>query len=152
MLYSPGALKLLGYTPRKNSGNDYVSKTMQVWYRFDIAGDSNEFAWVNTQSHSNENGVTHAGAVLTYMDYAMSTTIHKITGRWPYITELNNKFTSSARIVRWLFASITVITRTDEDIELNGRINAHHPDGMLVLQSTGKFNLPKLPKMLDNDE
>lgn len=152
MQYSPAALKLLGYAPRNNSGNDYISRTMRVWYKFNGAQDTSEFAWVNTPDHSNENGVTHTGALLTYMDYAMSTTVHQTTGRWPYVVELNNKFTSSARIIRWLFASVTIITINDEIIELRGRINAHNPNGMLVLQSTGTFNLPKLPKMLDNDE
>lgn len=88
---------------------------------------------------------------MTYMDYCMSATIWDLTGGGSaYTIELNNKFIRPARIKRWLFGKVITLVIGDT-IELSGEIRANDPTGMLILQSYGKFTLPKQPKILDKD-
>ncbi|CAB4241755.1 PaaI HGG motif-containing thioesterase, possibly involved in aromatic compounds catabolism [uncultured Caudovirales phage] len=151
MKYSPGALTILGYTRRSLEWNDFVSKTMATWYKFSADHSESKFVWVNNEHHRNSMGITHGGALMTYMDYCMSAAIWDLTGGRSAMTiELNNKFIKPARIKRWLFASVKPIAVGDT-IELEGEIRANDPTGMIVLQSYGKFTLPRQPKMLDND-
>lgn len=147
MKYSPAALNILGYKKRSNHWNDFVTHTMQTWYKFKEDHSVSEFAWINNEHHNNSMGVTHGGALMTFMDYCMSATIWDLSdGGSSYTIELNNKFIRPARIHRWLFASVRPIT-TSDSIELVGEVRVNDPTGMLVMQSTGKFTLPKiLPK------
>jgi acyl-coenzyme A thioesterase PaaI-like protein len=97
-------------------------------------------------------GVTHGGALMTFMDYCMAATIWDYTqGKNAYTIELNNKFVRPARLDRWLFGEIKIVN-VDDTISLEGRINANDPGGMLVLQSTGKFSLPKEIKTVDSTD
>lgn len=151
MKYSPAALEILGYTRRSPKWDDFVTKTMATWYKFSDDHSESKFAWINNEHHRNSMGVTHGGALMTYMDYAMSAAIWDLTGGGSaYTIELNNQFIKPARIQRWLFASVRPISVGDI-IELEGEIRANDPTGMIVLKSQGKFTLPKLPKMLDKD-
>jgi uncharacterized protein (TIGR00369 family) len=152
MLYSPAALLLLGYTRRSDDWDDFVSRTMATWYKFSPDHSVSHFAWVNNQHHRNSMGVTHGGALMTYMDYCMAASVWDLTnGRSAYTIELNNKFIRPARIKRWLFGKVTPITVGDT-IELAGEIRANDPTGMVVLESYGKFTLPRPLKILDDSE
>jgi acyl-coenzyme A thioesterase PaaI-like protein len=151
MLYTPASLELLGYTRRSEKWDDFITKTMATWFKFSPDHSISEFAWVNNINHRNSMGVTHGGALMTYMDYCMSATIWDLTGGGSaYTIELNNKFIKPARIKRWLFAKVTPLV-VGETIELSGEIRANDPTGMLILKSYGKFTLPKQPKVLDKD-
>lgn len=151
MLYTPASLELLGYTRRSESWDDFVAKTMATWFKFSPDHSVSEFAWVNNINHQNSMGVTHGGALMTYMDYCMSAAIWDLTGGGSaYTIELNNKFIRPARIKRWLFGKVTPLVVGDT-IELEGEIRANDPTGMLIMQSYGKFTLPKQPKVLDKD-
>jgi acyl-coenzyme A thioesterase PaaI-like protein len=151
MLYSPAALELLGYKKRGNEWNDFVSRTMATWYKFSPDHSVSQFAWVNNQHHRNTHGVTHGGALMTYMDYCMGASIWDLTGgKFAYTIELNNKFIRPARITRWLFASVRPIMSEDQ-IEVTGEVRANDPTGMVVLQSFGRFTLPKELKILDKN-
>lgn len=152
MKYSPAALGLLGYTRRSDKWNDFVAKTMATWYKFTPDHSESNFAWVNNEHHRNSQGVTHGGALMTYMDYCMSAAIWDLTGGGSaYTMQLDNQFIHPARIKRWLFCR--VVPRTVGNvIELDGEIRANDPTGMPVLRSYGKFTLPKKPKVLGDNE
>ena len=151
MKYSPKALEILGYTRRSKEWNDYVTKTMVTQFKYSEDHSESKIAWIKTESHRNSMGVTHGGALMTYMDYAMSASIWDLTGGGSaYTIELNNKFIRPARIQRWLFASVRPISVGDT-IELEGDIRANDPTGMIVLKSYGKFTLPRQPKVLDKN-
>ena len=95
-------------------------------------------------------GVTHGGALMTYMDYCMAASVWDLTGgKSAYTIELNNKFIRPARIKRWLFGKVTPIAVGDT-IELAGEIRANDPTGMVVLESYGKFTLPRELKVLND--
>lgn len=150
MKYSPAALELLGYTRRSDDWDDFVSRTMATWYKFSPDHSESNFAWVNNLHHRNAQGVTHGGALMTFMDYCMGATIWDLTsGGFGYTVELNNQFLHPARIKRWLFAKVTPI-HVGETIELEGTIRANDPDGMPIIRSFGRFTLPKKPKVLDD--
>ncbi len=152
MKYSPTALEILGYTRRSDKWNDFVSKTMATWYKFTPNHSESNFVWVNNDHHRNAQGVTHGGALMTFMDYCMGATIWDLTGGgFGYTMELNNQFVHPARIKRWIFCR--VVPRTVGDvIELDGEMRVNDPTGMLVMRSYGKFTLPKKPKVLDDGE
>ena len=152
MKYSPAALDILGYTRRSEKWDDFVSKTMATWYRFSPDHSESNFAWVNNEHHRNSQGVTHGGALMTYMDYCMSAAIWDLTeGGAAYTMQLDNKFVHPARIKRWLFCRV-VPRSVGDTIELDGEIRVNDPTGMLVLKSYGKFTLPKKPKVLADGE
>jgi acyl-coenzyme A thioesterase PaaI-like protein len=152
MKYSPTALEILGYTRRSDKWNDFVSKTMATWYKFTPDHSESNFVWVNNDHHRNAQGVTHGGALMTFMDYCMGATIWDLTGGgFGYTMELNNQFVHPARIKRWIFCR--VVPRTVGDvIDLDGEMRVNDPTGMLVMRSYGKFTLPKKPKVLDDGE
>lgn len=151
MKYSPAALELLGYTRRSDKWNDFVTKTMATWYKFAPDHSECNFAWVNNEHHRNSQGVTHGGALMTYMDYCMSAAIWDLTGGAAYTMQLDNQFLHPARIKRWLFCRV-VPRGVGDVIELDGEIRANDPTGMPVLKSYGKFTLPKKPKILADGE
>ena len=152
MKYSPAALELLGYTRRSDKWNDFVTKTMATWYKFSPDHSVCNFAWVNNEHHRNSQGVTHGGALMTYMDYCMSATIWDLTGGGSaYTMQLDNQFVHPARIKRWLFCRV-VPRGVGDTIELDGEIRANDPTGMPILRSYGKFTLPKKPKVLADGE
>jgi hypothetical protein len=72
-------------------------------------------------------------------------------GKSAYTIELNNRFIRPARITRWLFAEVRHIIVGDV-IELSGQVRANDPTGMLVLESFGRFTLPKTLKIIDDDD
>lgn len=151
MKYSPSSLQLLGYTRRAENWNDFVSKTMATWYKFSADHSVSKFAWVNNPHHRNSQGVTHGGALMTFMDYCMAAHVWDLSGgKSGYTIELNNQFVRPARINRWLFAEVRA-TSVGETIELEGTINANDPTGMLILKSFGRFTLPKELKIIDDD-
>jgi acyl-coenzyme A thioesterase PaaI-like protein len=152
MKYTPGSLRLLGYTRRSNHWQDFVTKTMATWYKFSPDHSVSYFAWVNNPHHRNTQGTTHGGALMTYMDYCMSAHVWDLSGgKAAYTMELNNRFIRPARITRWLFGEVTPIAVGDT-IELAGEIRANDPTGMVVLESYGKFTLPRPLKILDDNE
>lgn len=152
MKYSPAALELLGYTRRSDKWNDFVSKTMATWFKFAPDHSECNFAWINNEHHRNSQGVTHGGALMTYMDYCMSAAIWDLTaGGAAYTMQLDNQFVHPARIKRWLFCRV-VPRGVGDTIELDGEIRANDPTGMLILRSYGKFTLPKKPKVLADGE
>jgi acyl-coenzyme A thioesterase PaaI-like protein len=152
MKYTPASLRLLGYTRRSTDWQDFVTKTMATWYRFSPDHSVSHFAWVNNPHHRNTQGTTHGGALMTYMDYCMSAHVWDLSGgRAAYTMELNNRFIRPARITRWLFAEVKHII-VGEVIELAGQVRANDPTGMLVLESFGRFTLPKQLKIIDDDE
>lgn len=150
MKYSPAALELLGYTRRSDDWNDFVSRTMATWYKFSPDHKESNFVWINNEHHRNAQGVTHGGALMTFMDYCMGATIWDLTGGgFGYTVELNNQFLHPARIKRWLFAKVTPLYIGDT-IELEGTIRANDPEGMPIIRSFGRFTLPKKPKVLND--
>ena len=137
---------------RSDSWQDFVTYTMQTWFKFSPDHTVSNFAWFNNEFHRNSMDVTHGGALMTYMDYCMAASIWDLSGgKSGFTIELNNKFVRPARIGRWLFAEVRVLS-VGETIDLEGRINANDPSGMLILKSTGKFSLPKELKVLDNSK
>jgi acyl-coenzyme A thioesterase PaaI-like protein len=152
MKYSPASLALLGYTRRGDHWNDFVTKTMATWYKFSPDHSVSHFAWVNNPHHRNSQGVTHGGALMTFMDYCMAAHVWDLSGgRTGYTIELNNQFIRPARITRWLFAEVRA-TSVGETIELQGTVSANDPTGMLILRSFGRFTLPKELKIIDDED
>lgn len=152
MKYSPAALRLLGYNLRSDKWDDFVSHTMQTWFKFSPDHSVSNFAWYNNDNHRNSMNVTHGGALMTFMDYCMAASIWDHTGgKSAYTIELNNKFIRPARIGRWIFGEIRIV-EVSETITLEGRLNINDPDGMLILQSLGKFSLPKDSKTVDSTD
>lgn len=152
MKYSPTALEILGYKRRSEKWNDFVSKTMATWYKFAPDHSESNFVWVNNDHHRNAQGVTHGGALMTFMDYCMGATIWDLTdGGFGYTMELNNQFVHPARIKRWIFCRVVPISVGDV-IELSGEMRVNDPTGMPVMKSYGKFTLPKKPKVLDDND
>jgi acyl-coenzyme A thioesterase PaaI-like protein len=89
---------------------------------------------------------------MTYMDYCMGAHVWDLSGgKSAYTIELNNRFIRPARITRWLFGEVRHVI-TGEIIELAGTVRANDPTGMLVLESFGRFTLPKPLKIIDDDE
>jgi acyl-coenzyme A thioesterase PaaI-like protein len=152
MKYSPAGLKILGYTRRSDHWQDFVTKTMATWYKFSPDHSVSEFAWVNNPHHRNSQGTTHGGALMTFMDHCMSAHIWDMTGgKSAYTTELNNRFIRPARITRWIFAKVHHI-QIEDTIELVGVARVNDPTGMVVMESFGRFTLPKTLKIIDDDE
>lgn len=152
MKYSPAALEILGYTRRSDKWNDFVSKTMATWYKFTPDHSESNFVWVNNDHHRNAQGVTHGGALMTFMDYCMGATLWDLTGGgFGYTMELNNQFIHPARIKRWIFCRVVPVSVSDV-IELSGEMRVNDPTGMPIMRSYGKFTLPKKPKVLDDNE
>lgn len=152
MKYSPAALEILGYTRRSDKWNDFVSKTMATWYKFTPDNSESNFVWVNNDHHRNAQGVTHGGALMTFMDYCMGATLWDLTGGgFGYTMELNNQFIHPARIKRWIFCRVVPIS-VGNVIELSGEMRVNDPTGMPIMRSYGKFTLPKKPKVLDDNE
>jgi len=152
MKYSPAALEILGYTRRSDKWNDFVSKTMATWYKFTPDHSESNFVWVNNDHHRNAQGVTHGGALMTFMDYCMGATLWDLTGGgFGYTMELNNQFIHPARIKRWIFCRVVPIS-VGNVIELSGEMRVNDPTGMPIMRSYGKFTLPKKPKVLDDNE
>ncbi len=152
MKYSPAALEILGYTRRSDKWNDFVSKTMATWYKFTPDHSESNFVWVNNDHHRNAQGVTHGGALMTFMDYCMGATLWDLTGGgFGYTMELNNQFIHPARIKRWIFCRVVPIN-VGNVIELSGEMRVNDPTGMPIMRSYGKFTLPKKPKVLDDNE
>ena len=152
MKYSPAALEILGYTRRSDKWNDFVSKTMATWYKFTPDHSESNFVWVNNDHHRNAQGVTHGGALMTFMDYCMRATLWDLTGGgFGYTMELNNQFIHPARIKRWIFCRVVPIN-VGNVIELSGEMRVNDPTGMPIMRSYGKFTLPKKPKVLDDNE
>lgn len=152
MKYSPAALEILGYTRRSDKWNDFVSKTMATWYKFTPDHSESNFVWVNNDHHRNAQGVTHGGALMTFMDYCMGATLWDLTGGgFGYTMELNNQFIHPARIKRWIFCRVVPIS-VGNLIELSGEMRVNDPTGMPIMRSYGKFTLPKKPKVLDDNE
>jgi acyl-coenzyme A thioesterase PaaI-like protein len=143
MRYTPAALRLLGYSLRGRHWNDFATHTMETWYKFSSDHSVSNFAWYSTEQHRNVMNVTHGGALVTYMDYAMAATIWDLTaGGNAWTISLNNEFVRPARTNRWLFAEVQIVSN-NESIELEGTIRANNPNGMLVMRSFGKFTRPK---------
>jgi uncharacterized protein (TIGR00369 family) len=152
MKYTPGSLRLLGYTRRSGHWQDFITKTMTTWYKFSPDHSVSQFAWVNNQHHRNSQGTTHGGALMTYMDYCMSAAVWDLSGgKAAFTIELNNQFIRPARITRWLFAEVKPTSITDV-VELEGVVRVNDPTGMIVLKSFGRFTLPKTLKVIDDAE
>ena len=150
MKYTPAALQLLGYHPRSNSWKDFVTYTMQTWFKFSQDHSVSEFAWYNNKYHRNTMNVTHGGALMTFMDQCMSATIWDLTGgQSAYTMQLDNKFVHPARLDRWIFCQVRPV-EVGDTIKLEGEIHVNEPNGHLVLKSSGEFTLPKKLKVLDN--
>jgi hypothetical protein len=151
MLYSPASLRLLGYNVRGEHWKDYVTWTMQPWYKFAPDHSIAQFAWYSQEAHRNSQGTTHGGALMTYIDYCMAATVWDLTGKAAYTIELNNMFIRPARTKRWLFTEVWPKMK-DNEIELEAIMRANDPTGMIVMKSFGRFTLPKELKVLDDDE
>lgn len=152
MKYTPGSLRLLGYTRRSGHWQDFITKTMATWYKFSPDHSVSQFAWVNNANHRNSQGTTHGGALMTYMDYCMSAAVWDLSGgKAAFTIELNNQFIRPARITRWLFAEVRPTSITDV-VELEGVVRVNDPTGMIVLKSFGRFTLPKTLKVIDDVE
>ena len=152
MKYTPGSLRLLGYTRRSGHWQDFITKTMATWYKFSPDHSVSQFAWVNNANHRNSQGTTHGGALMTYMDYCMSAAVWDLSGgKAAFTIELNNQFIRPARITRWLFAEVRPTSITDV-VELEGVVRVNDPTGMIVLKSFGRFTLPKTLKVIDDAE
>lgn len=150
MLYTPSALRLLGYNLRSRHWNDFPSHIMEIWFKFSTDHTISEFAWYSTQQHRNVMNVTHGGALVTYMDYAMAASIWDITaGGNAWTVSLNNEFLRPAKINRWLFAQVKPMVVGDL-IELEGSVRVNNSDGMLVMKSLGKFTRPKRADLENN--
>jgi acyl-coenzyme A thioesterase PaaI-like protein len=150
MQYSHAALQILGYQPRSKDDREFTSLFLPYWYRFDLDYTGN-FAWFTNKVHVNNQGTTHGGALLSYMDQTMAMTIKNATGLDPYTVELNTRFIHTARIPRWIFSTVKIVDRS-MDITVSCELHANDPKGILVMTGTGKFVLPKPLKMLDDDE
>lgn len=143
MKYTPAALRLLNYNLRSRHWNDFATHTMETWFKFSADHTISDFAWYSTPQHRNIMNVTHGGALVTYMDYAMAASIWDITaGGNAWTVSLNNEFIRPARINRWLFAQVKTVT-IDKFIELEGTVRVNDPTGTLVMRSFGKFTEPK---------
>jgi acyl-coenzyme A thioesterase PaaI-like protein len=152
MKYTPASLRILGYTRRSAHWQDFVSKTMATWYKFSPDHSVSHFAWVNNPHHRNAHGTTHGGALMTYMDYCMAAHVWDLSGgKDAYTMELNNRFVRPARITRWLFGEVRHVI-VDNVIELAGQVRANDPTGMLIMESFGRFTLPKELKVIDDNE
>lgn len=149
MKYTQAGLRLLNYNLRSKHWNDFATHTLHAWYRFSPDHSVSDFAWYAHKGHRNVINTTHGGALMTYMDYAMSAAIWDLSGGLnAYTLQLNNEFVRAARIDRWLFAQV-VPTVLADCIELNGTVRVNDTTGLLVMKSYGKFTLPRQPKMLD---
>jgi len=149
MMYSPAALRLLGYNLRSNVWDDFITHTMQTWFKFSPDHSESNFAWYSNEFHQNTLKITHGGALMAYMDYCMAAHVWDMTGgRHAVTTQMQNKFVRPARINRWLFGRVQLIEQGDT-INLQGEIRANDPNGMLILDSIGEFVLPKDSKKLD---
>ena len=151
MLYSPASLRLLGYNVRGEHWKDFVTWTMQTWYKFTPDHSVANFAWYSQEAHRNSQGTTHGGALMTYMDYCMAAAVWDLTGKAAYTIELNNQFIRPARTKRWLFTEVWPTMKNNE-IELEAIMRANDPTGMIVMKSFGRFTLPKELKVLDDNE
>lgn len=151
MLYSPASLRLLGYNVRGEHWKDFVTWTMQTWYKFTPDHSVANFAWYSQEAHRNSQGTTHGGALMTYMDYCMAAAVWDLTGKAAYTIELNNQFIRPARTKRWLFTEVWPTIKNNE-IELEAIMRANDPTGMIVMKSFGRFSLPKELKVLDDNE
>lgn len=151
MKYSPASLRLLGYNVRGEHWRDFVTWTMQTWYKFSPDHSVAQFAWYSQEAHRNTQGTTHGGALMTYMDYCMAAAVWDLTGKAAYTIELNNQFIRPARTKRWLFTEVWPKMK-DNEIELEAIMRANDPTGMIVMKSFGRFSLPKELKVIDDDE
>lgn len=149
MQYSHAALQMLGYQPRSRDDKDFTSLFLPYWYRYDL-DYTGHFAWFTNRVHVNNQGTTHGGALLSYMEQTMAMTIKNATGLDPYTTELNTRFLRAARIPRWIFSTVNILER-GMDISVSCELHANGPKGILVMMGTGKFVLPTPLIMLDDE-
>jgi hypothetical protein len=147
MKYTPKAFELLGYTYRGTKRQDFIGNVMPLWYKID--GSSGSFAWFSNQFHKNQLGSVHNGAILSLVDHAVLETIFAEYKRYPAAGHLDIKFTHTARIPRWIFATVNFTTINGLEFEVEGKVNANEPLGLPLLKISGQYTLPELPKILD---
>jgi hypothetical protein len=152
MKYSTQALLMLGYKFKDTDQRDFPGNVLPYWYKFSDDQLTGQFAWLSNKFHQNRVGDIHNGAILSFADHSIAETIFNLVGRYPFAVSIDAQFKSTARIPRWIFATVTLIRPNDEVYDVEVRVSANDPMGIKILTVSGQYILPKLPKVLDDGE
>lgn len=95
-----------GYQQRSKDWDDYISHTMDVWYRWD--GDAEaSFAWYIEPKHLNAAKVLHGGAMTTFLDHCMGAFCYHLTdGKFAHTLQMSTQFLHPVRANRWLICNV----------------------------------------------
>jgi len=77
-------------------------------------GDTLRYGYLTSEDHQNTNGVIHGGALMTFADTAMGSSVYRAV-KGPCATiSMNNEFIAGAKPGEWIEATvvITKVTRT----------------------------------------
>ena len=111
-------LKQQGYSQRRKDWNDYISHTMDVWFRWDNDMEAS-FAWYVEPRHLNAAKVLHGGATMTFLDHCMGAFCYNMTeGKFAHTVQLSTQFLHPVRANRWLMCHVTLAAGSRQLIQL----------------------------------
>lgn len=132
-----------GFQRRSDRWNDFISHTMDVWWRLD--GDSEaSFAWYVNKGHMNGARVLHGGAMMTYLDHCMGALCYMRTGgQFAHTMQLSTQFIKPVRANRWVHAHVQHIAGTGSAqlLEAVAMVNS-----TVVAKAHGSFVDPKIKR------
>lgn len=144
------SLKSQGYLQRSSSWNDYITHTMDVWYRWDEDNVAN-FAWYVTKWYLNPARILHGGATMTFIDHCMGALCyHTTNGAVSHTLQLSTQFIHPARANRWLFCEARHLSGTKSNLMVEADVWIQSIESMdttfkkrMIAKSHGTFTTSK---------
>ena len=111
-----------GYRQRSKNWNDYISHTMDVWYRWDSDTEAS-FAWYVEPMHLNAAKVLHGGAMTTFLDHCMGAFCYNLTeGKFAHTLQMSTQFLHPVRANRWLMCDVVHAAGSKQMIQLEADV------------------------------
>lgn len=111
-----------GYRQRTKDWNDYISHTMDVWYRWDSDTEAS-FAWYVEPMHLNAAKVLHGGAMTTFLDHCMGAFCYNLTeGKFAHTLQMSTQFLHPVRANRWLMCDVVHAAGSKQMIQLEADV------------------------------
>ena len=135
-----------GYRQRRKDWNDYISHTMDVWYRWD-SDTTASFAWYVEPMHMNAAKVLHGGAMSTFLDHCMGAFCYNLTdGKFAHTLQMSTQFLHPVRPNRWLMCNVKHIAGSKQMIQLEADvsiIDVNTGQGVTAAKAHSTFLSPK---------
>ena len=135
-----------GFAPITRIGG-FIELAGPYFYRkrsADDAPDVFHYGFQTANAHQNTNGVVHGGALLTFADTAMGSTVYFVAKRPCATISMNSEFVSGAGLGSWVEATVNITRQTSSLAFVRCTLSS---EGETLLTASGIWKLfpPNLP-------